>query len=626
MIDRLSHQIHVVHFDHDQKISQIRMYWDQAALLKDLDVIGARGKNWPIHAGKEQARLVELATAAATVATAASTSGSRPSSVGGAEADKQRTESPHKRTFQDPHTSLSLFNSVEPSSETPRPVTAPMRSPTKPPSRDYHELFAGDEPDTLQASTSNAGPFAGDPQSTKKTLPSKGGSGKSYQPSRLFEDGSQDEKAMPSKSGHGKNYQPSRLFDVSDAPGPRNMTSKSGSGKNYQPSRLFEDNDKKDKNDEGFIKPDAKKYHHFDLGGGSDENDKTVKKPSLSSPTKARASKHISQWNFEDFVTPEKVAHKVRGQDARHFGWSDDEVNLDTPAQPKRVVQPRRDAETHFEFKDDGTPLAGNENKRLAMRGKGSTHNDGLGLYQNNICREDEATPTSPVKRLGHGHGHGKGDGSKEMDIPILGNITNVNNHRKNFASQFDMVDDSPLASPNHSSITTNTVGENGARNINKKKTMTQDRKAAVRMMDSHWDRYDDDDGDDEQKKEDVKRENVNPNENRPDHDRDGEQQQEKKKRFSTGLKTTGNGMGGRTGIRRQWGIGNESADEDEYGDGLHPYPSSSYQHGRRSQQQNDKEEDHGDLSSITSQRHSRRGTTASSSSTNTTGKSFWDF
>jgi hypothetical protein len=49
-------QIHIVSFDDDGKIAQIRQSWDQGALLKQLDVIGKTGRNWPIRDSKDQLR------------------------------------------------------------------------------------------------------------------------------------------------------------------------------------------------------------------------------------------------------------------------------------------------------------------------------------------------------------------------------------------------------------------------------------------------------------------------------------------------------------------------------------------------------------------------------------------
>jgi hypothetical protein len=96
--------------------------------------------------------------------------------------------------------------------------------------------------------------------------------------------------------------------------------SKSGSGKNYSSNRLF-DNDEPSATPTG-VKTNSTKYDHFDFGNG--EDDATPKVRETARP--ATKSKHTTNWDFEDFVTPEKVKPKILGQAVRHFGWSDDEV------------------------------------------------------------------------------------------------------------------------------------------------------------------------------------------------------------------------------------------------------------------------------------------------------------
>ncbi len=485
--------------------------------MKDIDVIGARSKGWPIKPGQEQARLVT------SMVNGSSKVESRPPSSSNASvASTQFSNGEGKRRIKDPHSSLSLFEPAQSGPETPRPAPLPMRSSAKPAPRDYGDLFVGGDGDsTPQPLPSRGGSFAGGPPSAEKKSPMKAGSGKNFQPSRLFEedDGAQ---AIPTKAGSSKNYKSSRLFEEDD--GVQSIPAKAGSSKNFQPSRLFdgENGTQEDKKDPS-IKPNPKKYEHFDFGEGLDENAKA--KP--ASPVKNRASKHVSQWNFEDFATPEKPVQRVRGQDVRHFGWEDDEVDMNTPAQPKRVVQPRKDAETHFKFQDDGTPK-GNETQP-AMRPKGVSHNEGLGLYQNNVVREEGSS--SAMKK-----------NNSNNNMP-LGNVTNMNNHRKNFGSHFTMTDNSPSS---------------GGQPENKKPT-TQGHEAAVKMMDSHWDQFDeggDDEGNNTRTKvmghdDEEKKENGDPN-------------AIKSKRFSTGIKTAGDGMGGKNGLRRQWGIGDESEEEEE--------------------------------------------------------------
>ncbi|ANB15210.1 Pc12g03400 [Sugiyamaella lignohabitans] len=49
--------VHIVAFDSNSKISGIKFIWDQATLLKQLNVIGNRGNAWPICKGQDQAKL-----------------------------------------------------------------------------------------------------------------------------------------------------------------------------------------------------------------------------------------------------------------------------------------------------------------------------------------------------------------------------------------------------------------------------------------------------------------------------------------------------------------------------------------------------------------------------------------
>lgn len=42
----------------NHKIRAIRVFWDQATVLKQIDVIGTRGRGWPVYDGSEQTRLL----------------------------------------------------------------------------------------------------------------------------------------------------------------------------------------------------------------------------------------------------------------------------------------------------------------------------------------------------------------------------------------------------------------------------------------------------------------------------------------------------------------------------------------------------------------------------------------
>lgn len=388
----------MVEFDNESKIQRIRIYWDQASLLRQVDVIGSRGKNWPITDGKDQARLI----ASALLGTKIDTTLNRGRGMDEG-STASRSISPSKKRIQDPHSSLALFfeRSGEENPRKAQPAMIPPRDSAKPAEREYSELFAAGnedcEPDQ-DGSSSPKKPFA------QSVIAPKGAGASKFQPSRLFEEN--DKEDIPRK---------------------------------YQSNPA--------------------KFNHFELGE-AEEHDHFQHAKAVTTknvPMRATTNKHLSQWDFEDFVTPEKVRHRVRGQDVRHFGWSDDEgEKAETPGKQPKVVQPRRDAEAHFEFKDDGTPDAGGH--RPTARLKGNDHQTGLGLYQNNLY--DDGL---------------NGDKAGHEKEPLSAVTTNIG-RTKDFDRHWMISDTSPA--------TNDKVN-------NENRPLAGDRKKAVEMMDSSWEPHD---------------------------------------------------------------------------------------------------------------------------------------
>jgi hypothetical protein len=91
---------------------------------------------------------------------------------------------------------------------------------------------------------------------------------------------------------------------------------KAGANKNYGPIRLFDDKEPTGTSPERGTKGNTQRYNHFEFGDGEEASD-------AGKPT--RNVKHQSQWNFEDFVTPDKPRVKVRTQDKRTMSWEDTE-------------------------------------------------------------------------------------------------------------------------------------------------------------------------------------------------------------------------------------------------------------------------------------------------------------
>lgn len=381
-----------------------------------------------------------------------------------------RSRSNSNNVTRDPHASLSLFAPRSKSTNESLPAVVATRASAKPPPRDYHDLFVGNDSDH-----------------SKDASPERSDS-----PSR----------PVPTKSGAGKNYRPSRLFEsdeVVDADSP------------IKPSTTKEPA-------EHFYRPNPKKYSHFDFGEGGDPQD--VPKPT---PLRKTGSKHGSSWNFDDFNTPQaNVPTKgLRNNEVRHWGNSDDEV-IDSPIKAKKQDKPRKDAETHFEFKDDGTPDA----VRLIGRPRGAGQNTGLGLYKNNLYDEETGATGND-------------------EVRVQNTIANTKDRRKDFDAHFAMTDDSPATK-------------------NSQHVDREDRAKVIKNMGSSWDTYDESPS----QKENVPlsstaskptavgkgplSESTNTMSNRND--------------VPKGIMTAGDGMGGKKGSGRQWGFGDDSDGEETGG------------------------------------------------------------
>ncbi|KAI0574622.1 hypothetical protein PtrSN002B_005406 [Pyrenophora tritici-repentis] len=317
--------VHMVRFDRAGKITQIRQYWDQGSLLKQIDVIGARSRNWPIRDGSEQIRLI-TSNAAVAAANQPEASPSRPSTAASRGVDEVSISSRSRRStnnaMNDPHASLSLFQPREIDeddedrvSRTSSQPSVPRSLSAKPPPREYSELFVGAD---------------GGSPSPSERIPTKAGSAKNFKNNRLFED----------EDDHSADRAPMS------------------------------------------IKTSSKKYDHFTFG----EGEETPKVRDTSRPTRhdQHRNRNDAHWDFDDFATPNKSKPKTHPQAVRHFGWSDDEVSPfhqpgtdvallslkvllnrtltwhssqdESPVRRPVVHKARPDADAHFDFVDDGTP------------------------------------------------------------------------------------------------------------------------------------------------------------------------------------------------------------------------------------------------------------------------------
>ncbi|KAK0618389.1 hypothetical protein B0T17DRAFT_618984 [Bombardia bombarda] len=472
LIDRIVHFpiMHVVTFTSQGTILQIRQSWDQGSLLRQLEVIGKTGRNWPIRDGKDQIGLVTRCIKSGGSVTAPAPAPAVPNPISHARGTSTNI-------LRDPHASLALFAPREESENLPEAVISPYAG-RRPRQRSFTEIL-GDEP--------------------------------------------VDEPNSPSR-GRERSQSPSKGF----AP-------KAGATKHLQPIRLFENDENGDsaaaKNSTSPERPmrvNPTKYQHFDFVDGSDPQD--APKPGRDLAQKSK-SKHDTNWSFDDFNTPQKSAATrtmTKGRDVRHWGNENDVVEP-TPAKraPAGQVKGRINAESHFDFVEptpakkapahqakgrinteshfdfaDEDPSA---EPRLIGRPRGAAHNSGFGLYDNNLYNEDGSAPTP-------------GPGP-------LGNITNMKNRGTDFESHFSLTDVSPSS--------------NGPK---PEARISDDRKKAVRMMESNWSAYDE--------SPTSQKENSNPKD---------PNKVKKAGADDRGIVIAGDGMGGKKGSGRAWAIGDDS-------------------------------------------------------------------
>ncbi|RAL09805.1 uncharacterized protein BO97DRAFT_395395 [Aspergillus homomorphus CBS 101889] len=381
--------VHIVRFNAQQQIQNVRIYWDQASLLKQVDVIGSRSRGWPIRDAKDQFRLLKSA-----ISSNPSDSGPGSASVPAppayteeeANVPERKVASPGKKYIKDPHAAESLDELLSPSKDRGEPVRAP-RAPasSQRPAREYGEIFLTTENDA----------------------------------------------------------------DVPDAsPSRRRIAPKAGATRNFLPSRIFDDDEtaaKEECHQQIAYRAHPKRFDHFELG--ADNSTREVKEK-LTRPV----SRQAPHWEFEDFVTPEKPKRQLRGEEIRHFGWSDDEPDLTSPPARPRVAHPRPDAETHFSLTDTPEEKAGG---RIIS----SYQNKGMGLYKSHLFdnKEDD-------------------EFSQGANPPLSTVNKNGANRKKELETHWDMADESPRDSK---------------RNAENKKPVPGDRQKAVKALEPSWDTYD---------------------------------------------------------------------------------------------------------------------------------------
>lgn len=277
-------------FNGEGKIAQIRQSWDQGSLLKQVEVIGRSGQNWPIRDSKEQISLIAKCVKG-RAADAAQKEGLPTRSRGGS-----------TNILRDPHASLDLFAPREEQERLPENVVSPYAG-RRPRQRSFTEIL-GDEPVEDPGSPSD-------------------GRDRSQSPS----------KVIAPKVGAGKHFQPMRLFEADD-------------------ENAASDTPERNRSPERFIRPNPKKYQHFDFDDGSEAPPVPPAKP-VDEAKKSKRESQWSFADFETPPKHTAMRGMHRARDVRHWDPENDKLQ-NTPVPNAHVPKPRRDAEAHFELVDDG--------------------------------------------------------------------------------------------------------------------------------------------------------------------------------------------------------------------------------------------------------------------------------
>ncbi|KAK5742526.1 hypothetical protein LTR17_003329 [Elasticomyces elasticus] len=217
--------VHVVRLE-DQKIKQIRLYWDQGTLLRQVEAIGKSGRNWPIKDGQAQIHSINKSLKAGGSNTDVSVSSAPQAASKSDIVIQQHKKRESVSATNDPHASLALFAQRDPNEQTRQqydgPKTAPRES-YKAPNRGLNDILASED--------GNMHPR--DPSPSKVDKFHKAGAGKHHVNNRLFDENEpsspprspERKKVFKDKNGHFE------FGDGEDAAGEYRPTSARGSKK-----------------------------------------------------------------------------------------------------------------------------------------------------------------------------------------------------------------------------------------------------------------------------------------------------------------------------------------------------------------------------------------------------------
>ena len=343
MADRFC-QIHFVSLKNGQ-VTQVRLFWDQATLLKQLEVIGRTGRNWPIKDGKDQVlmirRSVEAQGFSSSESSAPATGNAAPARTAQTSQPTQsgpstRSSSPKPeynnqgRIRNDGRTPINLYGDDE---EVARPIQPRGNSGYRPPSRDLAAILGDDSEEQRSHPTQVVAPKARSSFSrgqsfdvgeahdahNNKHIHPKGQN--SMVKGQTFSLGSYDEDDQDNGRSAAVNNRP--LTNISNTQTQAQSNAQRNDG------------------------------HHFEIADNSPANNKRAQKPqdnddednffSQMSSTRAERGIRIAgngQGNRNDQTQAQSHAQRNDG----HF-----DIGYNTPEKPKRAQKPQdNDDEDNF--------------------------------------------------------------------------------------------------------------------------------------------------------------------------------------------------------------------------------------------------------------------------------------
>lgn len=312
--------------DEAGKIVQIRQQWDQGSLLKQVEIIGKSGRNWPIRDPREQLNLIQSCL---------KSTGAAPARAESHNDAVVRTRGTSKNAMRDPHASLQLFgNREELESALSEAVVSPYAGGHRRGERSFADVL-GDDPTGEH--------YEGGYNRHRSSSPSKAGQGKNVQPMRIFEGQEHlEEEETPKKKNNFIRPNPNKYshFDFADGSEPQDRP---------KPGVSYED------------RPKSKHDSQWDF--------KDFTTPSKPQPSKSYRTQDVRHWDTEASNMEEEnaaqQARKGRRDAETHFELQDDGERL--PHQDRANARPRGSMNKDnpnlyknklFDHQEDDTPDA----------------------------------------------------------------------------------------------------------------------------------------------------------------------------------------------------------------------------------------------------------------------------